>query len=101
VADLLTIRSRAKRLTVSTMTWRVFRDVGQHGREARAGLDRVGAGDGRVIELADDPVPVGSANASIACLWRLSLSFSAPTLPAPEVLRWATSASVFPFRPLT
>jgi hypothetical protein len=33
--------------------------VGQQRREARAGHDRVGAGDGRVVELADDPVPVG------------------------------------------
>jgi hypothetical protein len=34
----------------------VARDVGQQGRAARARLDRVGAGDGRVVELADDPV---------------------------------------------
>jgi hypothetical protein len=61
-------------------------NVGQQGREARARLDRVGAGDGGVVELADNPVAMATGE-RLACLWRLSLSFSAPTLLAPEVLR--------------
>jgi len=89
VADLLDhqITGDAAGGVHDDMAGTVSRDVGQRDPELRAGLDRVGAGDGRAVELADDPVPWARANAASAYLWRLSLSFSAPTLPAPEVLR--------------
>jgi hypothetical protein len=83
------------------MAGTVSRDVDQQRREARAGLDRVGAGDGRIVELADDPVLVGSGER----LDRLPLALVAMLLGAdvaraggPEV--GDLPGSVFPFWPL-
>ena len=67
-------------------TYAIALDPIQQGREARACLDRVGTGDGGVIELFDDREtgPLGEALDGVR--WRFSLSLSAPTLAA-ELVR--------------
>ena len=67
-------------------TYAIALDPIQQRREARACLDRVGTGDGGVIELFDDREtgPLGEALDGVR--WRFSLSLSAPTLAA-ELVR--------------
>ena len=60
-------------------------DALQHRGEARPGVDRIGATDGRVMVGVDDRKAGLPANASTACRCRFSLSLSAPTLAAEEV----------------
>jgi hypothetical protein len=82
------MRSRANRLAVSTMIVRTLAlDPLEHGREARTCIDGIGAAHGRVVEVLDQLITALEANAAKVSRCRQSLSLSAPTLAADEVLR--------------
>ena len=72
-------------------THAVALDAVKERREARAGLDRVGAGDGGVVELFDDGEPGALGEA----LDRVALAFFAEPFSAASIQFFVNSMSLF------